>query len=389
MSLRKTLSFLWLFGLVCQSAGFAQEPKEEDVIASDSHEGHAGVEGKGNRYSLKTRKPIALLNSTLHFQIFSKQGRGCSGDIYASLDEGKSWVRISAWNPIMLRAGIRNRNWQKLSLSPFVTRMKVRETDRLSIEFRWKGGKDALGIRQVIWAKRGAGTSRPPSLGESAICLLSLDEVSRSADGKSTTKDATKNEIDGEVYGAGSVDGAVGRALQFDGVDDFVLLPELHGHVTRDLEAISVSLWLKPADRNGMTFDVGFYGSSVTLWSGPGAVFVISKDAGGVNLKYKEPSGRDWHHIVAVWDGRSQTIYIDGKLAAKAQTTRAGTLGKKSIGHGAGRLGSQSKSPDRKDRFFRGALDEVAVFDRALSQSEVKSLFEMREKSRSVTTLIR
>lgn len=387
MRIRRFLIALLLIGLPLNSNGLAQEPHEKDIIATDAHEGHAGSQGKGNRYSLKTSKPVALLNSTLHFQIFAKQGMGSSGDIYASLDDGKSWVRISTWTPISLRAGIRNRNWQRLSLSPFVTRMKVRETDRLSIEFRWKGGKDGLGIRNVIWAKRGAGSTKNSSLGDSAICLLSLDEVTKAASGMSITKDSTENEIDGEVYGALSIDGAVGRALQFDGVDDFVHLPGLRDHVTADLEAIAVSLWLKPTDKFGMTFDVGFYGTSVTMWSGPGAVFVVSKKVGGVSLKFKEPTGRDWHHVVAVWDGKSQTVYIDGKEAAKAQTTRTGLLTEKTIGNGAGRLGSQSKAPDRKARFFKGCLDEVAVFGRALTEEEVKVLFEMRDKSQSVTTL--
>ncbi|MBC8289600.1 MAG: LamG domain-containing protein [Planctomycetes bacterium] len=272
-----------------------------------------------------------------------------------------------------------------------MTRMKVRETDRLSIEFRWKGGKDALGIRTVIWAKRGAGSARRLSLRESAICVLALDKISRptSAGGAPVTRDATKNGIHGEIHGAASIDGAVGRGLQFDGVDDFVLLPKLHKHVTQDLEAISVSLWLKPSDKNGMTFDVGFYGSSVTMWSGPDAVFVISKKAGGTSLKFKEPTDGKWHHIVAVWDGKSQIVYLDGRLAAETKTTQAGTLGKKTIGFGPGRLGSQSKSADRKSRFFRGALDEVAVFGTALSEEAVKTLFQLRDKSRSVVTLVK
>ena len=379
-------------GLSIGQSGRAMEPREEDIIDSDKHEGHAGEEGKGNRYLLKSRTPVGLLGATLHYQIFAKQGMGSSGDIFASLDKSKSWVRIAAWSPTALRVGQRRKNWHSLSLSPFVTRMKVKETDSLSIEFRWKDGKDALGIRNVAWAKRGAGRKRSPeTLGDAAICVLPLDEIETEGVGAGailTTKDATKNEIDGRILGAVSVEGVVGRGFRFDG-NDAIVMGKLWDHVTRDLDAVSVSLWIKPSEKSGMAFDVGFYGDSITVWSGPGASFVISKNAGGTTLKFSEPKIGEWYHLVTVWDGQAQSVHVDGKLISKTPTPKPGTLNRTSIGHRPGRLGSQAKEASRGGRYFRGELDEFAIFAKALDEDEVQLLFGLPETKESVASLVK
>ena len=46
--------FMQSITLVCDSA----EPDKKGTVAVDEHDGHAGVEGKLNRYTLKSRVPI-------------------------------------------------------------------------------------------------------------------------------------------------------------------------------------------------------------------------------------------------------------------------------------------------------------------------------------------
>lgn len=72
----------------------------------------------------------------------------------------------------------------------------------------------------------------------------------------------------------------------------------------------------------------------------------------------------NWHHLVTTYDGSTLKIYVDGVLKKSApatgnlKTTTANLI-----------LGNQSSV-----NFFRGNIDEVAVFNRALTQEEVLDL---------------
>lgn len=74
-----------------------------------------------------------------------------------------------------------------------------------------------------------------------------------------------------------------------------------------------------------------------------------------------------WHHVAAVHDGRSKRIYLDG---AQVSVTPAPPTeyDASDVFIGCDRnLGAL-------EGFFRGLLDEVRVYDRALSEDEVRAL---------------
>ena len=84
--------------------------------------------------------------------------------------------------------------------------------------------------------------------------------------------------------------------------------------------------------------------------------------------------------MVAVWNGIEQRLYVDGVLAAKIPNDRlvldATTI---AVDHGA-RLGTQAKSASRAGRYFQGLIDEVAIFNRALSEDEIQLLFQLGKR---------
>ncbi|WP_161490311.1 family 43 glycosylhydrolase [Agromyces aureus] len=73
-----------------------------------------------------------------------------------------------------------------------------------------------------------------------------------------------------------------------------------------------------------------------------------------------------WHHYDLVFDGAKMTVYVDGaKLGENAAlNTTVSDLGTNLYGY----LG---KSLYAADEYFKGSFDDVQVFDRALSASEV------------------
>ncbi len=78
-----------------------------------------------------------------------------------------------------------------------------------------------------------------------------------------------------------------------------------------------------------------------------------------------------WHYLVGVFDDEldSLKLYVDGNLVSQKTTTNIpDTSGLQPI-----RIGANSLTVSN---FFKGSLDEVRIWDRALSSQEVKDAFE-------------
>jgi hypothetical protein len=71
----------------------------------------------------------------------------------------------------------------------------------------------------------------------------------------------------------------------------------------------------------------------------------------------------EWHHVVAVYDGTTISIYLDGRLDGSVATTVAPADGTASLKLGA-------RGDDAGTR-LSGLLDEVAVYDHALTADQV------------------
>ena len=69
-----------------------------------------------------------------------------------------------------------------------------------------------------------------------------------------------------------------------------------------------------------------------------------------------------WHHIVATWDGSAANIYIDGTIVVATGAANATAVG--TFGIGANALGG-----------YAGSMDEVAIYSRALTATEVAAHF--------------
>ena len=85
------------------------------------------------------------------------------------------------------------------------------------------------------------------------------------------------------------------------------------------------------------------------------------------------PSGR-WQHLAATFDGQAHlmALYVDGQLAAsqRAPDSLHYTTHEVSIGS------RKSKEGALYDLPFKGIIDDVRVYDRALSTNEVRALYE-------------
>lgn len=89
-----------------------------------------------------------------------------------------------------------------------------------------------------------------------------------------------------------------------------------------------------------------------------------------VLIRSEKPiSESGWHHIVACWDSSSVNLYLDGKSVARDRHFRGlqkGELSELSFGGGFGK----PESPG-----YSGRVDEIAVWDHALTHTEVLHQF--------------
>jgi len=193
-----------------------------------------------------------------------------------------------------------------------------------------------------------------------------------------TTYDKSPYGNDGINYGAEWTDGRSGRALEFDG-HDCVTLPD---NSILDFDAPSSftwAVWIKTTCpwSSGDRVVIGWRDSGdpdpfIRIFVRyNGLVGFVYRDAGGTwtDEVISSPNTVDdgnWHFIVAVRDKSSTNpnkLYVDGVLVDESPDPT--TLGFDVDHHEVGR--------DYIDgTFFVGTIDEVRIYNRALSEEEIR-----------------
>lgn len=169
--------------------------------------------------------------------------------------------------------------------------------------------------------------------------------------------------------------GAAGAAYQFDGVDDYI---EVTPPPALNDRGLSVSVWAR-FDRRRLR---GWTNSIVAQDNGNDAdqsarVFQLSTDHQRV-VWHRMIGARDpmckprvrfgtWYHLVGVVDNGEHRLYLDGVLQ-DAQRHGFWT-------HATQPLHIGRKGTDERHFFFKGAIDDLRIYDRALTPSEITSLF--------------
>ena len=191
-----------------------------------------------------------------------------------------------------------------------------------------------------------------------------------------SARDEGVNAFDGSYVGApSSTEGALGSeddgAVALDGAEDAVVLPEIGDLIGREL---SMELWFKRSAESTvgplLEFNTGEEGGiGARLWSYNGADKVHANFMGeaGTSHSVTAPEGTieadTWYHVVASYDGSGLRLYVNGNqvgdtLEGSWPTRLDGPL---YIGIRAG-----------DERHIDGAVDEVAVYDYALTRSQVR-----------------
>lgn len=191
--------------------------------------------------------------------------------------------------------------------------------------------------------------------------------------------DLSGNGHDGSIKGAKWVEGKFGNALSFNGADSFVEVPFADDFVITD--AITLGAWVtanvpfNPQWKGIINARKTTYGPFL-LQTGGDSKAEIGLYLGGAWTWLRTTSSLEpgvFHHVVGTYDqDNGLHIYFDGKLddGEGSAGAKAGAIDEAPdegivIGHNYGMAG----------RFWDGDIDEVVIYNRALSADEVAKLF--------------
>ncbi|MCD6216075.1 MAG: LamG domain-containing protein [Candidatus Aenigmarchaeota archaeon] len=172
------------------------------------------------------------------------------------------------------------------------------------------------------------------------------------------------------------VEGKYGSALEFDGVDDYVEVPD----IINSSNSFSVGAWVKTFDLTRPEWETTIVNQRIgavawTLYQGSDSKFKFTVwHNGSVAWTAVSPTieANKWYHITGVYNKEDSNIkiYLNGIASSPVTTTDsiADVATSTRIGWGA-----------NANRFFNGIIDDVRIYNRALSAGEIKSLYESEQ----------
>ena len=176
-----------------------------------------------------------------------------------------------------------------------------------------------------------------------------------------TAKDSSENGNDGEIVDAQWVDGKFEGALKFEGgahvaVGDFADYED---------EVSIVALIKTPAAPAWSDIIVGPCGDVILTLQNHKLNFAGQCGQPIPHNTWSKSLLNDdkWHQIAGTYDGKEVKVYINGELEASNAAAGPFKPGPKFIG-----------SRDDKQEAFTGLIDEIAFFNAALSEADVKAI---------------
>jgi len=201
--------------------------------------------------------------------------------------------------------------------------------------------------------------------------------------------DGNANDSSGNGYhgtekaGATYVAGKLGQAIHLDGFDDYVAIQGLNYASTGHTE-VSVCAWVRTSSSDNekmiASFDRNEYwrltiGGPET--GGPGLVgWHVMTDTGQADYGgSRRVDDGQWHHVAGVFDNGTLTIYVDS--GPETPAFGGSTFGSGNLRYGFLGIGSEATEFNGRPNatgYFGGDLDEVRIYNRALSQAEIAYL---------------
>ncbi|WP_406695926.1 DUF4082 domain-containing protein [Singulisphaera sp. Ch08] len=167
-----------------------------------------------------------------------------------------------------------------------------------------------------------------------------------------------------------STSGHAGSALSFNGTNSWVTIA--NSSSLNLSSGMTLEAWVRPSNTNSSnpilvkegngTAPYALYASDPVM---PVAFLNANSATSTAAPSYQSLVANTWNHVAATYDGTTLRLYVNGALMSQANPT-AGILSST----GALRIGGDSVF---SNEFFNGLIDDVRVYNRALSLAEVQT----------------
>lgn len=197
------------------------------------------------------------------------------------------------------------------------------------------------------------------------------------------------------------VDGVLGKAAVFNGKDNYLTVApntilDLGNSRTEDSNKLTISAWVNLGESstgNRYLLDkgknVGWSKNDKCFWSNPYAVvfrgveptLILNnrfQDGSGINQQGSSTTGGafaegdEWFLMTVTYDGSVVKIYIDNQLSSQSNYSNGFAFNEDDLFIG---VDSYLKN------FFKGELDDLRIYNRALSYNDVEGLYQEGLKS--------
>jgi hypothetical protein len=182
-------------------------------------------------------------------------------------------------------------------------------------------------------------------------------------------QDVSGNKFDGKFVGAPKwVQGKFGAALEFDGVDDRVVVPDDPKlDITKNLTFMA---WFSPKEvltshrmmvKNNSIFVIFDFGNADTV------ELLVKPNNDFVESKTTDWKVNAWYHFAGTFDGKALRVYINGEL--EGEKNHALDIAPSDL-----ELWIGGDDNGRPTDHFPGIIDEVRIYNKALTEAEIQQV---------------
>ena len=191
--------------------------------------------------------------------------------------------------------------------------------------------------------------------------------------------DSSEHGNDGEIHGAKWVNGKFGKALEFDGAGNWVEVPHSNTVGFKAGVSFTITLYFKGSKVGGSLVGKNYEDTSQVLpwyliWDNgsKNTVSLYLRDSASTSFPAHgtTPIADDkWHFVVGRADASSgkASIWVDGKMEAEVDFNKKDGYG---TSEGVFHIGRHY------DRYTAGIIDDVALFNVALSEEDMETLMD-------------
>lgn len=186
-------------------------------------------------------------------------------------------------------------------------------------------------------------------------------------------------------HGTGYGTGFVGRAFQFDGIDDSMRVGLLGGIGLTETDPLTIAAWVNSVaveatatqtiagNYMGEQGGSGNFSLYLRIYDGSLSFVMDQRQVAGTSLS--TPITNGWHFVTATYDGSTLALYVDGQSRGSTPRNFSGSVAN-TRGWNVGNFSDETNTAHGFNSGFNGRIDEVTVFGRALSAAEIGAIFD-------------